>query len=836
MDEETVPKVSKRKSRLFQFLILLVTVAIVATICGLVIYYVGVVGDGQGNTNEPALDSTSSPILPTTDSATSPITSSNIFYIGAARTDVTGPVVQVNMMGYAHPEQVANGLHTRLYSRAFVVADKELNTRVAFVSFDGGMTSQLIKLQVVKKLQEKHGDMFSERNVVISGTHTHSGPAGFFQFLLFEITSLGHVEQSTTAFVDGITESIELANSRLELGKIRIGSGLVNEGNINRSPTSYLLNPESERARYTHDTEQEITVLGFETLSGDPVGMLSWYPVHPTSMNFTNLLINSDNKGRASTLFEKMMRKPGETLGGQESFVAAFAQANLGDVSPRTKGPICFDTGLECEPLSSTCNGRSQNCTGFGPGKDMFDSTDIIARRQLDAAKGVYENATEVLDGPVSWVHQYVDMTSQSIKLDDGTTANTCKPGMGYSFAAGCTDGAGAFDFVQGMTRGTAFWNTIRDTLAKFICTVEPPKEYYDCHKPKPVLLPTGYMDIPYEWHPTTVDIQLLRIGQLVIAAVPGEYTTMAGRRLKEKIHMEAISQGMGENTKVVLAGLTNVYTHYITTPEEYVAQIYEAASTIFGPHTFQVYQEKFSDLVFPLVSGNKDDVDLGPSPELKQANQSRIAPLPGPDKVPAGVNFGDIIDDVNATYSTDDVVVVKFHAANPRHDMKLGSTYLEVERLVGRAWKTVYTDADWSTKFSWEEKNSIAPPADLTLFTTLSDVVAEATGVRFDIDLARQLHESGVLFTGNDVNDDDVIAQEVRHRLLQNMWDQNVLRREQTNYADVTAVESYVTIEWDIPVDEASGTYRIVYHGDYMDVDGSITPFTGTTSEFDVA
>uniref|UniRef100_F6QEE6 Neutral ceramidase n=1 Tax=Ciona intestinalis TaxID=7719 RepID=F6QEE6_CIOIN len=748
----------------------------------------------------------------------SPITSSNIFYIGAARTDVTGPVVQVNMMGYAHPEQVANGLHTRLYSRAFVVADKELNTRVAFVSFDGGMTSQLIKLQVVKKLQEKHGDMFSERNVVISGTHTHSGPAGFFQFLLFEITSLGHVEQSTTAFVDGITESIELANSRLELGKIRIGSGLVNEGNINRSPTSYLLNPESERARYTHDTEQEITVLGFETLSGDPVGMLSWYPVHPTSMNFTNLLINSDNKGRASTLFEKMMRKPGETLGGQEtpglsihvfsarlykyilnntiehiqslpniskfiqhlvetnctkissffaffeSFVAAFAQANLGDVSPRTKGPICFDTGLECEPLSSTCNGRSQNCTGFGPGKDMFDSTDIIARRQLDAAKGVYENncnlsATEVLDGPVSWVHQYVDMTSQSIKLDDGTTANTCKPGMGYSFAAGCTDGAGAFDFVQGMTRGTAFWNTIRDTLAKFICTVEPPKEYYDCHKPKPVLLPTGYMDIPYEWHPTTVDIQLLRIGQLVIAAVPGEYTTMAGRRLKEKIHMEAISQGMGENTKVVLAGLTNVYTHYITTPEEYVAQIYEAASTIFGPHTFQVYQEKFSDLVFPLVSGNKDDVDLGPSPELKQANQSRIAPLPGPDKVPAGVNFGDIIDDVNATYSTDDVVVVKFHAANPRHDMKLGSTYLEVERLVGRAWKTVYTDADWSTKFSWEEKNSIAPP-----------------------------------------------------------------------------VESYVTIEWDIPVDEASGTYRIVYHGDYMDVDGSITPFTGTTSEFDVA
>lgn len=62
-------------------------------------------------------------------------------------------------MGYAHPEQIANGLHTRLYSRAFVIADNELNNRVAFVSFDGGMGSQLIKLEIVKRLQEKHGDL-----------------------------------------------------------------------------------------------------------------------------------------------------------------------------------------------------------------------------------------------------------------------------------------------------------------------------------------------------------------------------------------------------------------------------------------------------------------------------------------------------------------------------------------------------------------------------------------------------------------------------------------------------------------------------------------------------
>lgn len=50
---------------------------------------------------------------------------------------------------------------------------------------------------------------FTEQNVVISGSHTHSGPAGFFQYLLFEVTSLGHIQQSTEAFVNGIVESIE---------------------------------------------------------------------------------------------------------------------------------------------------------------------------------------------------------------------------------------------------------------------------------------------------------------------------------------------------------------------------------------------------------------------------------------------------------------------------------------------------------------------------------------------------------------------------------------------------------------------------------------------------
>lgn len=57
---------------------------------------------------------------------------------------------------------------------------------------------------------------------------------------------------------------------------------------------------------------------------------------------------------------------------------------------------------------------------------------------------------------------------------------------MGYSFAAGTTDGPGEFDFKQGTVTSNSFWNTVRDFIAP------PTREDEECHRPKPILLATG--------------------------------------------------------------------------------------------------------------------------------------------------------------------------------------------------------------------------------------------------------------------------------------------------------------------------------------------------------
>lgn len=48
--------------------------------------------------------------------------------------------------------------------------------------------------------------MYTEKNIILSGTHTHSGPGGFLMDLLFDISSFGFVNETFNAYASGITK------------------------------------------------------------------------------------------------------------------------------------------------------------------------------------------------------------------------------------------------------------------------------------------------------------------------------------------------------------------------------------------------------------------------------------------------------------------------------------------------------------------------------------------------------------------------------------------------------------------------------------------------------
>lgn len=155
------------------------------------------------------------------------------YKVGVGIYDVTGTAAQgtafhslplipaAGMMGYAMPQQKANGIHFRQRSRAFIFADAANDTnRVVFVSSDICMVFQEVKAHVVEKLEALFPGYYSLNNVMLSGTHTHSGPAGFAYYLLYDMSSFGFIAENFGAIVSGIVSAISMAHTNLADGNI----------------------------------------------------------------------------------------------------------------------------------------------------------------------------------------------------------------------------------------------------------------------------------------------------------------------------------------------------------------------------------------------------------------------------------------------------------------------------------------------------------------------------------------------------------------------------------------------------------------------------------------
>ena len=61
----------------------------------------------------------------------------------------------------------------------------------------------------------------------------------------------------------------------------------------------------------------------------------------------------------------------------------------------------------------------------------------------------LFENAAEEISGPVGYVHQWVNTSDVTVTFN-GSDVTTCRPAMGFSFAAGIPDGPGLPPFVNG--------------------------------------------------------------------------------------------------------------------------------------------------------------------------------------------------------------------------------------------------------------------------------------------------------------------------------------------------------------------------------------------------
>jgi neutral ceramidase len=267
-----------------------------------------------------------------------------------------------------------------------------------------------------------------------------------------------------------------------------------------------------------------------------------------------------------------------------------------------------------------------------------------------------------------------------SFPLPNGTIVQTCPAALGESFAAGTTDGPGAFDFTQADNDTQAqnpFWTVVSDVIKA------PSPEQVACQAPKPILLDVGELSEPYAWSPNIVDIQSFRVGQMIMIISPSEATTMTGRRWKNAVAAAATSSAIVSSTpKVVLGGPANTYAHYCATPEEYGIQRYEGASTLYGQWESNAYIYLSESLIGYLASNSTSQPPVGPLPPNNVDNSLSFIAGVVYDNPPLFSSFGKVITEPNSEYSIGDVVNATFVGANPRNNLRLEGTFTEVQQL----------------------------------------------------------------------------------------------------------------------------------------------------------
>jgi neutral ceramidase len=331
-----------------------------------------------------------------------------------------------------------------------------------------------------------------------------------------------------------------------------------------------------------------------------------------------------------------------------------------------------------------------------------------------------------------------VDLADVSVRppfTGDGKVHRTSGPAGGAaSFAGAGVDGPAFHGFREG---ANPWW----DWPAQLAYRWSPATR--DAQAPKGIVLPGGLLNRVVPVVAQRVPVQLLRIGPLYLIGIPGEVTITAGLRLRRTV---AAIVG-AELRYVLVAGYANGYIHYVTTPEEYDAQRYEGASTLFGRWELPALVQTVAELATAMHAGAM--VDPGPTTTDLSA-RARPHRDRTSDTAPAGSSFGDVLVEPRPTYAAGQRATVVFVAAHPNNGLRRGGTYLEVQRAVAGAdgadgavdWRTVFDDGDWSTRFVWKRSGRHTSEVTVT-WDIPEDVAAGRYRIRY---LGDAKDEAGVL------------------------------------------------------------------------------------------
>jgi neutral ceramidase len=610
------------------------------------------------------------------------------YLVGRGIADITGEAAGCGMLGYGKADQTSAGIHLRLRARAFVIAEAAApESPLLLIVAELPLVFNGVRREVLRRLGERFGARYGERNTMITGTHTHCGPGGYAHHRLYNMTTHGYRPKTFGAIVAGLVEAVERAHADIAQAELALAFGELENASVNRSPTAFARNPEADRAHFPNGIDPQTTLLTISR-GGLLVGAVNWFATHGTSMSNRNLLISSDNKGYAAYAWERLEHGVDYRGDEQPEFIGAFAQTNTGDMSPN----------LNRRPAS-------------GPTEDEFDNTRIIGERQQRAAAALV-GAGAAVTGPLDARLTYIDLSDFAVDAafcPDGRAHRTSGPYAGAAQIAGTDEGKGFAGFNQGR-------NPVFD-LASAQVTYRLAPGLRDSQAPKGLVLPRAANRVASLMQ-ERIPVQLWRLGPLYLIGLPAEVTIVAGLRLRR-----AVAQALDAPlNNVLIAGYSNGYIHYVTTPEEYLEQRYEGGSTMFGRWELPALVQTATALATAMRDGAP--VELGtPAPDAVPHARASVT-----RDLALAEDFGTVLRSPRARYAGGDTVEVELVGAYPNNgDLLRGASFFEVQCETDGGWTRVADDSDWATRFGWRKSGRTG-----SRITLRWDIPADTTPGRY--------------------------------------------------------------------------------------------------------
>ncbi len=555
---------------------------------------------------------------------------------GAARIDTTPPPGYPNG-GDGPAASVARGYWTRLHARAFFFQDSE-GRRLAMAScdlfaFPEGLHAKVAQLlntdwTRLRRIGMENGLPTREKPIPISpdqlilaATHTHQGPGNFltskvynefgslysgfdgklFDFLAERIaaaiaaaasdaydayenrreavTLLTHA--SADSFLHSATAESPAHRVPLTRNRMPFVFGL----NPDRDAVTDAINPsetceprqcadknglpvparagakdcepeygwdDSAKCPRLRAVDPRLTVLEIRRgAKGKRIGVLVFFAAHPTVLQPDSPVNSSDFSGVAVRDLERR---------SDDGLVAGFFNGADGDIHMRR---LRRDF-REVIRLGKAFGANIQEVLDSTPALSRTDFKVVVSRREItDFAKPDPHDITKRLD-----------RTAVCRDLSWNVAPLSVVPQYGVAGIGG-GEGDRTILYDLGWREG------VRGQPAQ---GQGPKKPGLDSR----VLTDVRLTDVlvPPDSFPQSLPVTYAEIADLRIGAFPVEFTTTMAYRIRKTLDLDGSCDPARPDARgcFVLVGLANSYSSYVATPEEYVAQDYVGASTMWGP------------------------------------------------------------------------------------------------------------------------------------------------------------------------------------------------------------------------------------------------------------